>query len=505
MSVKALEIFLLSAPDMVAIFNQDSGALVEVNDRFLSLSGYVREELIGKTMSELDLWVDIQDRIDVNGALVSDGYLQDRALPLRMSNGEIRTFRLSVNVVSIEGRPHNIAFFHDISDRIQAEDELKKARLLLERAEEMAKIGSWEFNFLTGDVVGSPGAHRIYGVSQESLSVEVAESVPLPEYRPLLNHARDQLIHEAKPYDIEFKIKRISDGAILDVHSRAVWDDKSKILFGIIRDITEEKRAREILETLNTDLRREVGVTMGQLEDARRAQSRAETVARLNSLVAHLAHEINTPLGIALTGSSHLAEISTRDEEIGSTAQLVEDSVRKISNLVSEFKRLSLTSLPDGQGIGPQELPGFLELLIGNIDVVLNPGRSISVACDTEPWIDTFDFISVAEAVSELVKNAVIHNHGDVDVLITPRRNGNWLEFVVSDNGKGIEELIRDTLFEPFVTASLSAGRPGLGLSIIYNLIVEGNGGNLVLVDKSGPGAEFLIRVPIIQNPGMPE
>jgi len=494
---------LLLAPDMVAIFEQDSGAVVEVNDTFLSLSGYAREDLIGKTMSELNLWVHNHDRAAVKGALGSDGYLRDRVLPLKMSNDEIRTFRLSVNVISIEERPHHIAFFHDISDRIRAEDELKKAHLLLERAEEMAKIGSWEFNFVTGEVVGSPGAHHIYGVPQHSLSVEVAQSVPLPEYRPLLDQARDELIRDGKPYDIEFKIKRLSDGAILDVHSKAVWDDQSKILFGIIRDITEEKRAREILESLNTDLRREVGVTMVQLEDARRAQLRAETVARLNSLVAHLAHEINTPLGIALTASSHLTERWGSDEEIGSTAQLIENSVRKISNLVSQFKRLGLTSLPDQQGIGPQELPGFLELLAGSIDAALCPGRSISVVCNDESWIDTFDFISVAEAVSELVKNAVIHNNGDVDVLITPRRNGDWLEFTVSDNGLGIDELIRETLFEPFVTTAQSAGRPGLGLSVIHNLIVDRNGGNLRLVDNSGPGAEFLLRVPIIQNSGM--
>ncbi|MDT8298217.1 MAG: PAS domain-containing sensor histidine kinase, partial [Spirochaetaceae bacterium] len=351
----------------------------------------------------------------------------------------------------------------------------------------------------------SPGAHKIYGVPQNTLSVEVAESVPLPEYRPLLDQSRDDLIREGKPYDLEFKIKRISDGAILDVHSKAVWDDKSKILFGIIRDITEEKRAREILESLNTDLRREVGVTMGQLEDARRAQLRAETVARLNSLVAHLAHEINTPLGIALTASSHITERWGGEEELGSTAQLVENSVRKISNLVRQFKRLGLTSLPDQQSIGPQELPGFLELLVGSIDAAVNPGRSISVVCDDEPWTDTFDFFSVAEAVSELVKNAVIHNHGDVDVTITPRRNGDWLEFIVSDNGLGIKELIRETLFEPFVTTAHSSGRPGLGLSVIHNLIVDRNDGNLLLVDNSGPGAEFILRVPIIQNPGKNE
>ncbi|MDT8298997.1 MAG: PAS domain S-box protein, partial [Spirochaetaceae bacterium] len=145
---EALEILLL-APDMVAIFDQDSGAVVEVNDMFLSLSGYTREDLIGRTMSELNIWVDNQDRAAVKEALGSRGYLYDKALPLKMSNGEVRTFRLSVNVISIEERPHSIGFFHDISDRIQAEGELKKARLLLERAEEMARIGSWEFNFIT--------------------------------------------------------------------------------------------------------------------------------------------------------------------------------------------------------------------------------------------------------------------------------------------------------------------------------------------------------------------
>jgi hypothetical protein len=58
--------------------------------------------------------------------------------------------------------------------------------------------------------------------------VEVAQTVPLPEYRSLLDQARDELVRDGKPYDIEFKIKRLSDGAILDVHSKAVWDNQSK-------------------------------------------------------------------------------------------------------------------------------------------------------------------------------------------------------------------------------------------------------------------------------------
>ena len=190
-------------------------------------------------------------------------------------------------------------------------EELRRARLLLERAEEMAGIGSWEFDYATRKVVGSPGALRIYGAPPAGLRIEDMEKVPLPEYRALMDRARDDHVQKGLPYDVVFAIRRMNDGAVLDVHSRAAWDPVHKRLFGIIRDITREKRAEEEILRLNRDLEARVAERTHQLSAANEALSRAltelearheqkiiaEKMATLGRLVATLSHELNTPLG----------------------------------------------------------------------------------------------------------------------------------------------------------------------------------------------------------------
>ena len=63
----------------------------------------------------------------------------------------------------------------------------------------------------------------------------------MPEYRPFMDRARDAIIKDGKPYDVEFRIARKRDGAVRDIHSKASWDPVGRRLFGIIRDVTEAK------------------------------------------------------------------------------------------------------------------------------------------------------------------------------------------------------------------------------------------------------------------------
>jgi two-component sensor histidine kinase len=168
---------------------------------------------------------------------------------------------------------------------------LEKTRFLLERAEEMANIGSWEFDYPTGKVTASLGACRIYGVEEGTLTVEDIQRIPLERYRPALDRARENLIARDVPYDVEFEIERSRDGAIRRIHSKARWDPESRRLFGIIRDITEEietatglKRAIAERETLIKELyhrtknNMQVITSLLGIEAARSSEPRVQTV-----------------------------------------------------------------------------------------------------------------------------------------------------------------------------------------------------------------------------------
>jgi PAS domain S-box-containing protein len=131
--------------------------------------------------------------------------------------------------------------------RKNAEDALRVNETRLHRAETVAGFGNWEINLATKIVTASIGARTLYGLGDGILSLSDIKRVTLPEYRPLLDKAMEGLVERGTPYNIEFKIRRQTDGQLFDIHSIAEFDPRKKIVFGVIHDITEQKLAEEEL------------------------------------------------------------------------------------------------------------------------------------------------------------------------------------------------------------------------------------------------------------------
>ena len=143
-------------------------------------------------------------------------------------------------------------------ERKKAEESLRKNEAMLNRVQDVAHMGSWELDLSSKTVIASDEAHRIYGIALGCLTLAVIQSVPLPEFRPMLDSALILLVTRGERYDVEFKIQRQSDGQIRDIHSIAEYDASSRLVIGSVQDITERKRAEESihqrvmeLETIN--------------------------------------------------------------------------------------------------------------------------------------------------------------------------------------------------------------------------------------------------------------
>ena len=157
-----------------------------------------------------------------------------------------------------------------------------KERLL--RAEDIAGFGSWEFNLTTNRVIASEGAKRIYGLEGQGWSISLAQSVPLPQYRPLLDRALRDLIQQGTPYDLHFEIKRHNDQDIRIIHSIAKYDRKKNIVTGIIHDITEQKRMENALRSSEESL----SITLQSIGDGVIATDIDGRVTRMNPTAQQL-------------------------------------------------------------------------------------------------------------------------------------------------------------------------------------------------------------------------
>lgn len=146
-----------------------------------------------------------------------------------------------------------------LEGNLQREHALKalaESEKRLCRAEQVAHIGHWELDLTSKEMRGSDGAMLIYGLEGDQWPMTEVQKVPLPEYRPVLDNALKALIEEGKPYSLEFKIRRPIDGQIRDIHSMAEYSPDNRVVFGVIHDVTERKKAEEELRTQKETLAR---------------------------------------------------------------------------------------------------------------------------------------------------------------------------------------------------------------------------------------------------------
>ena len=143
---------------------------------------------------------------------------------------------------------------HLLREKTEAEEELQKSEMRLQKAQSIAHIGNWELDLSRKIMWGSDEALRIYGLNNENHEIpyEILKKSPLPEYRAILDEALDRLLKYNEAYDIEFKIRRENDSDIRSVYSKAELliepDGEQVKVIGVLQDITDRKKSDEALK-----------------------------------------------------------------------------------------------------------------------------------------------------------------------------------------------------------------------------------------------------------------
>jgi len=147
-----------------------------------------------------------------------------------------------------EENPYQVfTTFDDITEMKRTEAKLTDHLARMRRAEQVAGFGNWGFRLNDDLVYASEGAREIYGMGDREWTIREIQQLPLPEYRNMLDKAMMELIAANSPYDVRFKIKRPSDGEIIDIHSIAGYDPERFGVYGVIHDITKAVKAENDL------------------------------------------------------------------------------------------------------------------------------------------------------------------------------------------------------------------------------------------------------------------
>ncbi|HSV95662.1 MAG TPA: PAS domain S-box protein [Spirochaetota bacterium] len=232
------------------IYHDASGAIIDANPAAARLLGLSMDQLMSFTSIDLRRRAIREDGTGLRGEEYPDREAMRTGEPVEnfimgFHHSIEETHRwISVNAVPQftegEHRPYRVfATFTDITDIRRAQDELKDNQRLLERALRVAGLGYWELDLTQGSATVSPASRRIYGFGDGKLTIADIQILPLPEYRAMLDDALAGLVNRNEKYDVTFKIRRATDGAILTIHSLAEYNRATNRVFGVISEIPD--------------------------------------------------------------------------------------------------------------------------------------------------------------------------------------------------------------------------------------------------------------------------
>lgn len=300
------------------------------------------------------------------------------------------------------------------------------------------------------------------------------------------------------------------------------WE-KSDLLLTIreaLKSHAQEMRIREHQATLEDTVRqrtRALEQALAELRDSQEQLLVSEKMAVLGGLVAGVAHEINTPVGVGVTAASHLEskvkEVASlyrrgelteeKYEEFLDSAlegsQIILRNLQTAAGLVSSFKLVAVDQ--SSEAMRDFNLKDYLHTIVQSLQPELKQTRiAIDIDCPDDLLMKSYpgDF---SQILTNLIMNSMAHgfNQGSEagTIRIAVSKAGGDAVIRYSDSGKGIPANIIRKVFDPFFTTNRQGGRSGLGMHIVYNIVMQKLKGTISCEDTGERGALFIIRMPI--------
>ncbi|TGE00639.1 sensor histidine kinase [Methylobacterium nonmethylotrophicum] len=271
--------------------------------------------------------------------------------------------------------------------------------------------------------------------------------------------------------------------------------------------------------------------TLAALRQTQSDLIQAEKLASLGQLVAGVAHEINTPLGIALTTATLVRDEARDFGEVAKTGQLSRSrlahfvdrmqegshlltaNLARAADLVHSFKQVAVDRVSDEHRRFP--LREWLGELLRSLGPLLRRGgHRLDLEAEEEFEVDTHPG-ALAQVITNLVKNAVVHafpegSSGHITVAVARGatqegvHEGAFVRLEVRDDGRGIAAADRERIFDPFFTTARHRGSSGLGMHIVYNLVTGQLQGRITVESREGRGTAVRVEFPARLAPAAP-
>lgn len=538
-SEERLRATLESTPSIAVQWFDASGRVLYWNKASEIMFGFTAAEAVGSVIGEnLLMYLDRQQAEDFIGVLSeidrSGKPFGPAEFPLRKKDGDVIVVLATTFAIPGEGDSKiYVCMDVDVTERKRAEADLLDSEKKLEAI----------FN-------ASPAAMSVTDVNNcyRVITVNAAWEKQFQRQRQDVTGLNGlEMGLWAEPADRDRLLAAVNSGSTPDaMEAELLAGDGRRMLCRIsaqiteIRgnllllmmtvDITEQRRIENEIRELNAELEQRVARRTGELskanvelaasvENLRTAQKQlvqSEKLAALGNLVAGIAHELNTPIGNAVTVAStlfdHHRQISgqlqtglTRSslkafiDTLGEAASILERNLHRAAELIGNFRQIAVDQA------SYQRRTFDLREAVEEVRLVMTPAiRKSPVALKNEvPEGILMDGYPgpLTQALMILVNNSLIHafagrDCGSIRIEASAPQSGS-VQLRFSDDGAGIPAANLGRIFEPFFTTRLGQGGSGLGLHILFNLVTGLLGGRVGVNSDHGRGTEFVFDLPL--------
>jgi len=480
-----LETVFRELPVVIGITEVESGAFLTVNDEFLRISGFTRDEVIGHTTAELGLWVEPSDRDRVRGMARDNSEEHVAEVMLKGKHGNSITGLMNITTITLGGKACFLSVVQDISDRKKAQDALaeEKERLMVT----LRSIGD---GVITTDTGGCVVLMNKIAEDLTGWTMEEAADKRMDEVLRLL----DRSTRTKTPDPAETIIRtggvnaqetlallvNRAGGEMIIAHSGApIRDRESRILGAVLvfRDVTERERIEEGLRS-------------------------AQKLESIGMLAGGIAHDFNN----LLTGVFGYLELARISPGTGGEAA---DHLASALGVFNRAKDLTQQLLTFSKDIKPIRKPASIgDLVRKSVGFALSGSRiNAKFIIPDRLWMSEVNESQIAQVIDNIVINAqqampyggtitvtaenvVLPEHGRI-----PLPQGRYVLLVISDQGTGIPREILSKIFDPFFTTKQKGS--GLGLATSYSIIRK-HDGHLEASSEPGKGSAFSIYLPAV-------
>ena len=281
--------------------------------------------------------------------------------------------------------------------------------------------------------------------------------------------------------------------------------------FARIRADDDIRNAKLKLEQQNEVLNQ----TLDTLKSAQAELVSQEKLASLGGLVAGVAHEINTPLGICVTATSHMVEELTMLKKQLDSDDLTKEGLLEFVDIFDQSLRIMTTNSQRGaalvrsfkqvavdqssESVREFDLRVYLDEILFSLQPKLKGKKiTINIDCPNGIAMNTYPG-ALSQVITNMLTNSLMHGFDGRpkgQVNISARTENSMVFINYDDDGIGLEEYALEKLFEPFFTTKRGQGGSGLGTHIVYNMVTGPLAGTIKATSSPGNGLHYQMKIP---------